>query len=130
VRSEAAALGAFGLLALLLAAVGLYGVVAYHVTLRTREIGIRMAIGAQPGDVFRLVLRQGLIITLIGVGIGLLFSAAISRLMTNVLYGVSPTDLVTYIGAALLWLAVSLIACYLPARRAARVEPLAALRYE
>jgi putative ABC transport system permease protein len=89
-----------------------------------------MAMGAQPGDIFRLVLRQGMTITLIGIGIGRMSSAAISRLMTNVLYGVSPTDAVTYTGAALLWLVVSLAACYLPACRAAKIEPLAALRYE
>jgi len=130
VRWEASMLGVFGGLALLLAAVGLYGVVAYHVTLRRREIGIRMAIGAQAGDVLRLVLSQGLRLTLAGVGLGLLASAGLARGMARLLYGVSPTDLLTYAAVSVLWLAVALGACYLPARRAARVDPTVALRYE
>jgi predicted permease len=130
VRWEASMLGMFGGLALLLAAVGVYGVVAYHASLRTREIGIRMAIGAQPGDVLQMVLRQGLRLTLIGVGIGLLATAALARGMARLLYGVSPTDLPTYATVSLVWLAVALAACYLPARRAARVDPTVALRYE
>jgi predicted permease len=130
VRWEASMLGAFGGLALLLAAVGLYGVVAYQVTLRTREIGIRMALGAQATDVLRLVLRQGLALTLIGVGLGLLATMGIARVMARLLYGVSPTDLPTYAAVSLLWLAVAVAACYLPARRAARVDPTVALRHE
>lgn len=117
-------------LALVLAAIGLYGVVAYHVTLRTREIGIPMAIGAQPADALRMVLRQGLALTLLGVGIGLAASVGLARGMARLLCGVSPTDPPTYLAVSLLWLAVASAACYLPARRATRVDPTVALRYE
>ena len=118
VRWEVCLLGTFGGLALLLAAIGLYGVVAYHVTLRTREIGIRMAIGGQPADVLRMVLRRGLALTLVGVGIGLAASVGLARAMARLLYNVSPTDLPTYATVSVLWLAVAFAACYLPARRA------------
>jgi len=130
VRWEVSMLGTFGGLALLLAAIGLYGVIAYHVTRRTREIGIRMAVGAQPADVLRMVLRQGLALTLVGVAIGLAVSVGLARAMARMLYGVSPTDLPTYAAVSVLWLAVAFAACYLPARRAARVDPTVALRYE
>lgn len=127
---EVSVLGAFAILALLLATVGLYGVIAYQVTLRTREIGIRLAVGARPDDVLRLILRQGLRLTLIGVGIGLIVSFGVTRTMVRLLYGVSPTDPVTYVSVALLWFGVAAIACYAPARRAAAVDPSAALRNE
>ncbi|HXM43775.1 MAG TPA: ABC transporter permease [Bryobacteraceae bacterium] len=130
VRWEVCLVGAFGGLALLLAAIGLYGVVAYHVTLRTREIGIRMAVGAQPADVLRMVLRWGLGLTFAGIGVGLAASVALARVMARLLYSVSPTDLPTYAAVSLLWLVVAFAACYLPARRAARVDPTVALRYE
>jgi len=130
VRWEASALGMFGALSLLLAAVGLFGVVSYHVTLRTREIGIRSALGAQRADLFRLIIRQGMTLVLIGVGVGLAMSAISARLLANFLYGISPTDAITYISTALVWIGVALAACYLPARRAARVQPMAALRGE
>ncbi len=130
VRWEAAMLGAFGGLAMVLTAVGLYGVATYHVTARTREIGIRMAVGAQPAEVMRMVLRQELILTLAGIAIGLGVSAVLTRAIGRMLYGVSPTDPSTYVAAALLWVAVSLAACYLPARRAAHVDPTLALRHE
>jgi predicted permease len=130
VRWEVCLLGVFGGLALSLAAIGLYGVVAYHVILRTREIGIRMAVGAQPADVSRMVLRQGMGLTLLGVGIGLAASAGLARAMTRLLYGVSPTDPATYAAVSVLWLTVAFAACYLPARRAARVDPTVALRCE
>jgi macrolide transport system ATP-binding/permease protein len=130
IRWEVSVLSAFALLALVLSAAGLYGMISYHVTLRRREIGVRMAVGAQSGDVFRLILRQGLSTTLIGIAIGLVLSVAIARLMTKLLYGVSPTDFVTYAAVASLWLLVATAACYLPARRASNVDPMEVLRNE
>ena len=130
VRWEVSMLGAFGVLAMLLAAVGVYGVAAYQATLRTREIGIRMAIGAQPADLLRMVLRQGLGLTLVGVGIGLTAAAGLTRGMSRLLFGVSPTDPATYAAVSLVWVAVAAMACYFPARRAARVDPSVALRDE
>ena len=130
VRWEASMLGAFGALAMLLAAVGLYGVVSYHAALRTREIGIRMAVGARSADVLRLILGQGLRLTLLGIALGILAAAGVARGMVRLLYGVSPTDLPTYAAVTLLWLAVALLACYLPARRAAKVDPNVILRCE
>ncbi len=119
-----------GVLALVLAAVGMYGVIAFHVTSRTREIAIRMAIGARPGDVFLLVIGQGFRMTLMGVAVGLALMAVVSKLMASLLYGVSSTDPVTWVSATGVWLAVAIIACWLPARRAASVEPAVALRQE
>ena len=130
IRWEVSVLGAFASLALVLSAVGLYGMISYHVTLKRREIGVRMAVGARPADVFRLILRQGLGVTLVGIAIGLVLSAAIARLMAKLLCGVSPTDLLTYASVALLWLLVATLACYLPARRAATVDPMEVLRSE
>ena len=129
-RFELWILGILGALALLLAAVGMYGVLAYHVTARLREIGIRVALGARPTDVVRLVTAQGLRVTVAGIVIGLLMSALASRLLATLLQGISPTDAVTWSAAAAVWIAVALVACWLPARRAARVEPLIALRQE
>jgi len=130
IRWEVSVLTAFAALALILSAVGLYGMVAYHVSLRSREIGIRMAIGAQPSDVFRLILRQGLTSTAMGIVIGLILSALVTRALSKFLYGVSPTDPATYAAASLLWLLVAAAACYLPARRAAHVDPVSALKVD
>src|SRR5258705_3478447 len=121
----------FGMMALLLASIGLYGVMAWMVSHRTREVGIRMALGAEAGDVLKLILMQGLLLVSIGVGIGLFASCIATRLIdTQQLYGVSATDPVTFIVIALVLTVVSLLACYIPARRATKVDPLVALRYE
>lgn len=129
-RWLATMLTVFGLLALLLAAVGLYGVIAYRVALRTQEIGVRMALGASRIDVFRDVLMYGLAIVLVGVAIGELVTAAITRAAGSLQQGIAPAGVGTHIGVALIWILVALVACYLPAARAARVDPLTALRHE
>ncbi|HXY32355.1 MAG TPA: ABC transporter permease [Gemmatimonadaceae bacterium] len=122
--------GSFALLALLLAAVGVYGVMSFTVALRTRELGIRMALGAQRATVVRLVLRRGLTIVAIALATGLIGSFAAARLLRNQLFGVTATDPVTYVAVPLLLVGVALLACYLPARRAAKVDPVIALRSE
>jgi ABC-type antimicrobial peptide transport system permease subunit len=120
----------FGILALALAAVGIYGVMSYIAPQRSREIGIRMAMGAQPRDVLAIVISQGLRLVGIGIATGIVAGVALSHLMSSLLFGVSPTDPLTFVGVALLLTFVALAACYIPARRAMSVDPMVALRYE
>jgi putative ABC transport system permease protein len=129
-RFRATLLGGFGLLALALAAIGIYGVMAYSVSQRTREIGIRMALGAAAADVVGLVLRQAVRLSAVAVGAGLVGAAALSRGLASLLYGVRPIDPATFAGVAILLLGVAALAAWIPARRAARVDPIAALRNE
>ena len=129
-RLGATLLGIFGLLGLGLAAVGVFSVVAYSASQRTREIGIRMALGAQPGDVTRLVLKEGMIPVVLGIGVGLGAGLVLAQLVASLLYGVSATDPMTFVSVTLLLAGVAFLACYLPARRATKVDPLATLRCE
>lgn len=120
----------FGALALFLAGIGLYGVMAYVVSSRTHEIGTRMALGAQRSGVRRLVMLEGMRLALIGIALGIVAAVSLTRVLQIVLYGVSATDPVTFVSVAILLLAVALLASYIPARRATRIDPLVALRYE
>jgi len=129
-RFNALLLGIFASVALILASIGVFGVINYSVAQRTHEIGIRLAMGAQRGDVFKLIVGHGLILALAGVTIGAIGAIALTRLMAGLLFGVSPTDITTFVSVSLLVVVVATFACYLPARRATRVDPLVALRYE
>jgi ABC-type antimicrobial peptide transport system permease subunit len=130
VRTGARMFVIFGVVALLLAAIGLYGVRAYSVGMRTREIGIRMALGARAADALGMVLREGLMLTGIGAAAGLLLSLGIGKLLSGLLFGVASVDPVVLTIAPALLASVSLVACWIPARRAARIEPMSALRDE
>ena len=123
-------LGLFAGLALLLAVVGIYGIVAHSVVRRTKELGIRQALGAQRSDVLKMAVGQGLKLVLIGVAIGVASAFVLTRVMTSLLFGVSATDPLTFLAVAVILILVALAASYLPARRAMRVDPIVALRYE
>ena len=129
-RFSAVLIGIFAALALLLAAVGIYGVMSYTVSQRTQEIGVRMALGAQMGNVRRMILGHTLKLTLIGVGLGLAGAFAVARFLASLVFGVGAYDAATFLGVAFLLIAVALAASYIPARRAMRVDPIVALRYE
>jgi ABC-type antimicrobial peptide transport system permease subunit len=129
-RVGAAQAGALGFVGLLLAVVGVYGVAAYGASQRVREIGIRLALGAQPVDVRRLVLGQGVRLVAIGIGVGLALSAIVTTTLTRFLVLVSATDPAAFTAATTVLVAIALVACYLPARRAMRIDPMAALRHE
>ncbi len=129
-RFQALLLGMFAALALVLACVGLYGVISYSVAQRTHEIGVRVALGAQPGDVLRLVIRQGMMLTFTGLVVGITIGLIATRVLSDMLYGVTATDPLTFVGVPAFLLLVAFLACYIPARRATRIDPLVALRYE
>ena len=129
-RASASLFGVFGGLALLLAAIGVYGVAAHSVSLRTREVGIRMSLGARTTDVLRMFVRESVSLSLIGVAIGLGISAAASKLLASFLFGLTATDTMTFAGAAAILCLVTVGASYLPARRAASIDPIVALRAE
>jgi ABC-type antimicrobial peptide transport system permease subunit len=120
----------FSIVALAIATVGIYGVVSYAVARRTKEFGLRMAMGAQTADVLALVMKQGALMIVIGLAAGLVTAFALTRLMASLLFGVAPTDLLTFTGVTALLAAVALAACYIPARRATQVDPIRILRYE
>jgi ABC-type antimicrobial peptide transport system permease subunit len=123
-------LGSFGLLALVLASMGVYGVMSYSVNQRTRELGIRMALGAQANEVLGLIVRQGMVLAVIGLGLGLVVAFGATRLIAALLYGVDPSDPSVFVGVTLVLALAAFAACYLPARRALKIDPVIALRFE
>jgi putative ABC transport system permease protein len=129
-RFSAFLMGLFAVVALLLASVGIYGVIAYSVSRRTHELGVRVAMGAVRADILGLVLRQGMRLVTIGILVGLAASLFMTRLLSSLLYGIGAADALTFVGVVVLLLGVAVLACYLPARRATKVDPIVTLRYE
>jgi putative ABC transport system permease protein len=129
-RFQTALVGSFGVMALLLAFIGVYGVVSYSVVQRTHEIGVRMALGAERQDVLRMILREGMLLATTGIGIGIAGAWGLTRVLRSVLFEIEPTDPPTFLGVAAALAVVTLAACYLPARRAVKVDPILALRHE
>jgi putative ABC transport system permease protein len=129
-RFQTILLGLLAILALVLAAIGIYGMLAYSVRVRTSEIGIRVALGARAEDILRLILGEGSVLILIGIGAGAMGALALSRLLSSFLYGVTATDPLTFLVVSMLLAGVGLLASYLPARRASKVDPMVALRFE
>jgi len=129
-RTANAVTGVVGLLALLMVMVGIYGVISYDVTQRTHEVGVRMALGAQPGNVLRMVIREGMLLAGAGVAIGIGGALALGRVLQSLLFEIKPTDPATFVVVTMVLLMVALAACYVPARKAMKIEPMVALRYE
>jgi len=123
-------MGACGVMALLLASLGIYGIISYSVTQRTHEIGVRMALGARAANVLSLIMRNGLVLVLAGIVIGVAGAFALTRFLTTLLFGVTPTDTVTFVLVSLVFFVIAMVASLIPALRATRVDPLVALRYE
>jgi putative ABC transport system permease protein len=129
-RFQTSLLGVFSLLALMLAAIGIYGLMHYSVARRTHDIGVRIALGASRGDVLRMILNEGSQLAIAGIVLGLAGAAAVTRVLQNLLFGVQPHDPLTFAAVTILLMSIALLACYIPARRAMQVDPMVALRYE
>jgi len=129
-RFQTALVGSFAVLGFILAIIGIYGVISYSVVQQTHEIGVRMALGAQRGDILHRILREGMLLAITGIAIGISGALALTRVLRSMLFEIEPTDPVTFVGVAIFLMIAALAACYLPARRATKVDPMVALRHE